>query len=159
VAYSIVSSKVFATVIAMDLPESITLSAADLGFTSSNLIVWDGRIGVGTAHATTTITLRPCGKADYQLLHVTEAAAAGSDSAVLLGEGGLKFIPHSPMRFESIAADGTVALHGVGSGETVPLAFFVDGVVKETSCVFTGGKSNAVAGYAAGTGPYCTVSA
>ena len=56
----------FATVVAMDLPASVTVTASDLGFggpgNASSMLVWDGRRGAATVAVQPSFTLTACTK-------------------------------------------------------------------------------------------------
>jgi len=169
-AYSNVSGTTFVSVIGMDLPADYVLTAKELGFAGdSSLIVWHKSEGAAKAkllHAqaggsqAARVTLRKCGKADFQLVHVSEAAVGG---VTLLGEEG-KVVPHSPMRFTSLMhSEGTASVNVAGvTGEAVSVSFFVgvkgsssgSGRVVTVSCAFSSSKPMTAA-HSLADGPSC----
>jgi hypothetical protein len=173
----------FATIVAMDLPDQLTVTAADLGFNaSSSMLVWDGRVGVSSATVTSSLTLAACGKSDFHLMHVGEVPPQGQPT--LLGEGGMKIVPHSPFRFSASASSSSsvrpsttvsdqktdaaeignphvaaseVTVEGI-PGETVDVSFWLDGKVLTASCAFVSGRTVAQAGVDTGAA-YCRLTA
>ena len=129
VAYSNISGRVFATIIAIDLPRDVTLTAADLGFGSTGtvLISHEREGGVQGAHSDGGhgITLKKCGKANFRLVWVSPMPTNGE--AVLLGEVG-KFVPHSPMRWSYMGhlGDGATQVQvRQGDREIFQMAWFI----------------------------------
>ena len=140
VAYSEIgtSSKgvAFASIIGMDLPRAHVLSAKQLGFAdSAKLVSFSGRVVEPTATVGTSISVSRCGKADFQLYHVTAANEHGGPT--FMGEIG-KIVPHSPMRFSELvytASAATVTVAGV-AGESVVVWFDGGSKTTKVTCTF-----------------------
>eukprot|EP01051_Picozoa_sp_SAG22_P000911 SAG22_NODE_30_length_28348_cov_12.488584_8_plen_335_part_00 len=142
VAYSVISNVSFATIIAIDLPHDITLTAAELGFPAGAELAIHSGGGGDSVSVGSSVVVRACKKADFRLIHVSELGHGGK-YATLLGEAG-KVCPHSPMRFGDIdrLGNGELVVDVAGSsGESVELRFLAaDGKkVLRTTCVFEKG--------------------
>jgi hypothetical protein len=137
VAYSEIGTSstglAFASIIGMDLPQAHVLSAKQLGFAdSAKLVSFSGRVVEPTATIGTSISLSRCGKADFQLYHVTAANKHGGPT--LMGEVG-KIVPHSPMRFSELvytASEATVTVAGL---EDEIVVVWFDGGSKTTKVI------------------------
>ena len=69
-AYSVISGASFVAAIGIELPADLELSAAELGLDGSDpVVIWPRGSAPAEAAAGAAVTLRQCGKADFQLVY------------------------------------------------------------------------------------------